>query len=109
MAVLLADRSLTVRAKTHPWARDARGVPMPAAEPVVEERGPHPGAAVEQADLSWALRLDPAVWPLRAGDEVTDGTLTWVVAGEPKLHQVPGVTAVDHIEATGQLDPPRVP
>ncbi|HEY1177011.1 MAG TPA: hypothetical protein VGF17_12710 [Phytomonospora sp.] len=111
MPVLLADRQLTAQVRSHPQARDARGVPMPSAADTLTSRGPYPGAAKEQPDTSWRLRLDERCWPLRGGDQITDGTLTWVVSynPEPKLHQVPGVPDVDYVEVVATLDPPRVP
>lgn len=109
MAVVLADRDLTARVQSHPWTRDEHGVPVPAEAPVTDDRGPYPGAATEQPDDTWTLRLDPRCWPVRAGDTITDGTLTWVLTGNPRLHQVPGVSDVDYIAATAQLEPPEVP
>lgn len=109
MTVVLPDRDLTARARRHPWVRDERGMPVPAAEPNWTTRGPYPGAAEEQADGTWALRIDPRAWPLLAGDQVTDGDKTWILVGEPKLHAIPGVPDVDHVAATGTLDPPQVP
>lgn len=110
MAVVLADRALTVVVRSHPWERDARGVPMPTGNDTLTTRGPWPGAAEENADQTWVLRVDPRAWPVRAGDTITDDQgHTFVVYGEPKLHQIPGFPAVDYIETQATLNPPEVP
>lgn len=110
MAVILPDRALTAHVRAHPFTRDARGTPMPTAGDQVDVRGPYPGAAQENPDGSWALRVDARCWPLRASDKITDDQgSVWVLGGSPKLHMVPGVSDVDFIEAVGTLEPPKVP
>ncbi|MGW0562948.1 hypothetical protein ACWDZ4_20570 [Streptomyces sp. NPDC003016] len=109
MAVLLPDRELTAYVLAHPWARDAHGVPVPPppdARP--SPRGTWPGAANEQTDGSWTLRVDPAAWPLEPGDVLSDGARIWAVA-TASLKKVPGHGAVDYIAVTATLNPPEVP
>lgn len=110
MVVLLADRELTAEVRAHPWVRDAHGLPVPTDADATTVHGPYPGAASENANMSWTLRIDARCWPLRAGDKISDDQgNVWVLAGDPKLHQVPGVPDVDYIDAAATLDPPRVP
>lgn len=109
MAVVLPDRDLTVAVSAHPWPRDARGMPMPPKEEDREVRGPYPGAAQENPDNTWSLRVDDRCWPMRAGDTITDGDKVWVATGTPKLHMLPGGSGVDFIECQATLEPPRVP
>ncbi|MFJ5143054.1 hypothetical protein [Streptomyces sp. NPDC088707] len=109
MAVVLPDRQLTAFVLTHPWGRDARGVavpPPPDARPA--PRGTWPGAANEQTDGSWTLRVDPEAWPLEPGDVLSDGTRTWTV-GTALLKRVPGYGAADYIAVVAALNPPEVP
>lgn len=108
MAVVLADRALTVTVRAHPWQRDSRGVPVPLPTDAQETRGPWPGAAKEQADGTWTLRVDPRAWPMRPGDKITDGVGTWVTT-TARLHQLPGFSSVDYIAVTATLEPPKVP
>ena len=109
MSVLLPDRQLTVTVRAHPQERDDRGVPKPTPQDALTVRGPYPGAAEEQPDGSWTLRVDPRCWPMRPGDQITDGTLTWYASTQPQLRGVPGVPDVDFIRVIGTLDPPRTP
>ncbi|MEU7228929.1 hypothetical protein [Streptomyces chrestomyceticus] len=109
MAVVLPDRHLTVYVLAHPWGRDAHGVPVPpppGARP--EPRGTWPGAANEQADGSWTLRADPAAWPMKPGDVLSDGTRTWTVV-TALLKRVPGFGAADYVAIVATLNPPEVP
>ncbi|MFI5859372.1 hypothetical protein [Streptomyces parvulus] len=109
MAVLLPNRQLTAYVLAHPWGRDARGVPVPPPPGALPEPGePRPGAANEQADGSWTLRVDPAEWPLEPGDVLGDGTLTWTVV-TALLKSVPGHGAADYIAVVATLNPPEVP
>ncbi|MBV1940762.1 hypothetical protein KUF83_29965 [Streptomyces sp. BV286] len=109
MTVLLPDRQLTAYVLAHPWGRDAHGVPVPPPPDVrPEPREPKPGAATEQVDGLWTLRVDPTDWPLEAGDELSDGTLTWTVVSA-LLKRVPGYGAADYIAVVGNLNPPEVP
>ncbi|MFE1270638.1 hypothetical protein [Streptomyces sp. NPDC058758] len=109
MAVLLPDRDLTAYVLPHPWARDAHGtpVPPPPGTPPTPS-GTWPGAAVEQIDGSWTLRVDPRAWPLRAGDVLGDGTRTWTVT-TALLKKVPGYGAADYIAVVATLNPPETP
>ncbi|MCX5070822.1 hypothetical protein OOJ91_33800 [Micromonospora lupini] len=108
MAVQLADGFYLVRRRPHPAARDAHGIPIPGADDTVTDLVD--GAAVEQPDGSWKLRLDPAVWPVHSGDTVGKPAedLTWTVTGEPRLHMVPGVPDVDFIDVQAVAVPPEV-
>ncbi|MEU5181147.1 hypothetical protein AB0G49_13955 [Streptomyces longwoodensis] len=109
MAVLLPDRSITAYVLDHPWERDAHGVPVPPAPGTrPPARGTWPGAATEQADGSWTLRVDPAAWRLRDGDVLTDGEREWTVVAA-LLKTVPGHPAADYIAVTATLNPPEVP
>lgn len=108
MAVLLPDRQLTAYVLAHPWSRDAHGVPVappPSARPAA--RGTWPGAAAEQADGSWTLRVDPAAWPLKPGDVLGDGTRTWTVS-TALLKKVPRHSDADYIAVAAALNPPEV-
>lgn len=108
MAVLLPDRDLTVTRRGHPWRRDARGLPLPSDADAQTPYGPTPGAAREQPDGSWTLRVDPGAWPVNQGDRISDGTRVWVVT-LARLNSVPGHPDVDFIAVTATLDPPKVP
>lgn len=106
MAVLIPNADLTARVRRRPSLRDAHGQIVPS--PFVAFRGPWPCGVKDRPDTGgWSLRLDPRMWPLEAGDEVTDGVRVWVLTGEPQLHTVPGVDAVDYIQARGTLNPPE--
>jgi hypothetical protein len=110
MAVILANRMLTVHKRAHPQARDAHGTPIPQTSDTVTTVGPFPGAAQESADGSWTLRLDPRTWRVREEDNVTDDQgNTWIIVGRPRLNQVPGASDVDFVRAQGTLEPPLVP
>jgi hypothetical protein len=123
MAVILANCDLTVNKRAHPFKRDARGYPVPTgghggnileqwlAQADADEItifGPSPGNATEQADETWVLRVDPASWPIRAGDQITDGTRVWIATGAPNLVAVPEFDDVDFVNVTATLEPPRV-
>lgn len=110
MAVVLSNARLSVEARSHAFARDARGTPVPTDADTITVRGPFPGAVKEQPDGSYSLRLDPRCWPVRAGDKIvaTDGRV-WYAAPDPILHQVPLVSDVDYVKVLGTIDPPRVP
>jgi hypothetical protein len=109
MAVVLADGSYVLHRQARPSStRDAHGTPVHGGtEPPV---GPADGAAARRADGSWALRLDPALWPVAVGDVVVregDGR-RWVITGTPLLHEVPNHPDVDHAAVTGVQEPPDV-
>ncbi|MFF0481968.1 hypothetical protein [Streptomyces sp. NPDC004435] len=110
MAVVLPNRILTLCPLTHPWERDANGVPVPPNPYTAPApRGTWPGGAAEQPDAAWSLRLDPAAWPVEPGDIVRDETgTTWTVA-TARLHRVPGCPAVDYVQVSATLNPPKVP
>ncbi|MER7937936.1 MULTISPECIES: hypothetical protein [unclassified Streptomyces] len=108
MAVVLPDRQITAYVLAHPWGRDAHGravPPPPDAKPA--PRGTWPGAAIEQPDKSWTLRVDPGAWKLREGDVLGDGEHMWTVM-TAVLKTVPGYPATDYIAVTAALNPPEV-
>lgn len=84
MAVLMADRNLAVR-KRGAGALDGHGEPVGGAWGTM--LGPWPGRAREAADGGWTLAVDPAGWPLSAGDLVVDaGTgQSWIARGTALL------------------------
>ncbi|MFF9901230.1 hypothetical protein [Streptomyces longispororuber] len=110
MAVVLANRRLTLYAHAHPWGRDANGVPVPPdPKQRPEPRGTWPGSVLEQPDGSWSLRLDPQSWPVEPGDVVTDESgASWTVTAA-RHHAVPGFAAVDYVQVTATRNPPEVP
>ncbi|MFJ4988741.1 hypothetical protein ACIP9H_33695 [Streptomyces sp. NPDC088732] len=110
MAVVLPNAVLTVYVLEHPWVRDANGVPVPPnPNEKPAPRGTWPGSALEQPDESWSLRLDPAAWPVKPGDTVTDETgRAWTLT-ETRNHTVLGCPAVDYVEAKASLNPPEIP
>jgi hypothetical protein len=104
MVVVLADGRYRVLRLPHPQPRDGHGLPVPGGGTWTEFVD---GAAGQQPDGSWSLRLDPSVWPVHAGDTVEreDGS-RWVVYGEPRLSAVPDHPDVDHVRVTARQDPP---
>lgn len=109
MAVVLADRTVTVIKRAHPEQRDARGTPLPTAQDALTTVGPLPAAAARQPDMSWKLRIDPRAWPMRKGDQITDDQgNTWYAREEPEYHPNPISSAADCIQVVGMLDPPLV-
>lgn len=116
MAVLLSNVQLTVRRRTHGYPRDEWGQPVPTA--LGPATGPYRSAVKEQPRLEgsatpseWTVRLPTQAWPLEAGDELYEvgSTRKWVVIGQARLHQVPGVPDVDYVQASATLAPPEVP
>lgn len=107
MTVLLPTCALTVRVLPHPEVRDAMGAPVAPAD-TADVRGPWPGAAHEQQDGTFTLRVDPRAWRINPGDRITDGLRTWVVS-TALLASVPDVPDVDYIAVTASLEPPRAP
>jgi hypothetical protein len=109
MAVVLPNAQVTVYALAHPWQRDANGTPVPPnpnARPA--PRGTWPGSVLEQPDGSWTVRLDPAAWPVKEGDTITDETgRSWTLTST-RHHAVPGCPAVDYVQAAATLNPPKV-
>lgn len=103
MAVVLSDGNYRVQ-KRGESTRDADGALVPAALDVLGAE--LPGASTRQQDGSWTLRLDPAVWPIRAGDRVVGpGGVAWIVDGVPRAHENAEVPDVDYVGAVGSLDP----
>lgn len=108
MSVLLADLSLSVNHRSHPFTRDGHGSPVPGVG-TTSSTGPFPGRARENAtDNVWDIALDTRHDPVEAGDEVTDGDRVWTVT-YARIHYVTGHPQADHIEARGTLNPPEVP
>lgn len=108
MAVLIPNVELRIRKRTRPSGRDDHGQPLPSVLGVASE--PFPCGVKNRPERNgWSLRMDPRMWPCEAGDEVSDGSRVWILTGEPQLHAVPGIDAVDHVTAIGTLTPPEVP
>lgn len=108
MAVILSDGTYRVRHRPHPFTEDAHGLPVAASAPAP---GPwRAGARSRQTDGSYHLRLDPAEWPVRPGDQVDgqDGA-TFILTGWPKKSFNPAGSDVDHVAATAALKPPETP
>jgi hypothetical protein len=102
MAVILSDGMYQVAHRAHPGTKDAHGKPVPSAPGTLGTA--RPGASTEQADGSWTLRLDPAEYPLWAGDEVHGpGGQRWVVTGQPRYPSNPAASDVDYVAATAVL------
>jgi hypothetical protein len=102
VAVVLTDGSYRVARRVHPATKDAHGTPVPG------ELGPfgpaRAGASTEQPDGSWTLRLDPAEWPVWAGDEVEGpGSARWSVTGKPRLNSNPEAGDVDYVAVSATL------
>lgn len=77
MSVLLPNAQLGVRRRAAD-AVDALGDEIPGTPGPLE--GPWPGRAAETADGRWTLAVDPAAWPVREHDLVTEpGGRTWAV------------------------------
>jgi hypothetical protein len=110
MAVLLANTMLSVRVRND-GAKDAHGTWVRGTWGAVS--GPWPGRAREHgSDGAWSLAVDPAGWPLRAGDLVIEaGSLReWLVitadlltnSEEPDVNYI----RVDaHERKTGSTEP----
>ena len=105
MAVLLPNCALSAIVRAHPLKRDARGRAIPTAQDETTTRGPFPGYAVEQPDQTWMLRADMGLWPLEAGDTITDGTRVWAVI-TAQATQVAAAPDVDSVKITATLEPP---
>lgn len=97
--MLLANTRLAVRRRVEA-ARDPHGQARPAGWG--EVNGPHPGRTKENADGTWSLGLDTALWPVRVGDLViaADGG-SWLVTSAALLrnHADP---AADWVRCAGQ-------
>jgi hypothetical protein len=108
VTVILADSTYRVRKRAHPFAEDAHGTPVAG---VLGDPGPaRPGAMVRQADGMYSGRLDPAEWPVRAGDVAVDAAgRTFVLTGVPRLHANTAAADVDYVGADATLDPPETP
>lgn len=113
MAVILPNAQLTVRKRAHQFARDEHGTPV-AGDTWSDPEGPTPGGIVAPDDLTpaqaaYRLRVDPAHWPLRADDEITDEDGRVFIVRTATKVSVPVDDAVDFIRVTADLDPPQVP
>lgn len=113
MPVLLPNTRLSVRKLARPRARDPHGRPLGASTEQAPPTEPKPGAVTvpfdgEFSENQWTLRIDPAEWPVGAGDLVDDleNDRTLVIR-YARLHNVPGYGYADYIRATADLDPPR--
>jgi hypothetical protein len=103
MAVVLANGRYRVAKRAYPPPQDDHGTPVPGTPGAGGAL--RDGAAHESPDGSWSLRIDPAEWPVRAGDRfIGPGGTTWTVVGNPRLHRNPAAGDVDYISATGSLD-----
>lgn len=65
---------------------DPSGYPVPGVRQPPTD--PLPGRALERADHSWVLALDPALWPVHEGDLVHDPATerAWLVVTADLLH-----------------------
>lgn len=107
MTVVLTSGNYGIRKRTHPFSRDAHGTPVPPGLGSVV--GPWPGDANRQADGSYSIRLDPRLWPVKAGDVVTGpNSEVWLVVGQPLLFRNNASPDVDYVGVTGTLEPPEV-
>lgn len=105
MAVLMPNCALGAVVRAHPLKRDARGRAVATSADAATIRGPFPASVYEQPDHTWTIRTDIRLWPLEAGDTLTDGTRNWIVL-TARAVQVPGVPDVDCVTITATLDPP---
>lgn len=105
MAVVLSDGNYAVRKRTHEWARDQHGTPLPSA--LGASVGPWPGCVTEQPDGTWTIRLDPAAWRVRPGDLV-DGPAgrTWLIE-HALLRRNNAAGDVDYVAVVASLQPPE--
>lgn len=77
MTVLLPNTTLGLRRRVE-GARNAHGQRLPAGWGALS--GFYPGRTNERADGTWALGLDPTLWPVRANDLVIATTGgSWLV------------------------------
>jgi hypothetical protein len=105
VVVILSDGSYSVRKRTHEYTRDGHGTPVPGSPGSASAA--LPGAATEQPDGTYTLRLDPALWPLRE-DDLIDGpsSRTWII--ESAVLRVNNAdSAIDYVAVTAALQPPR--
>jgi hypothetical protein len=108
MAVILSDGNYGVQKRTHPFLRDAEGMPVPA-EPG-EVQGPWPGGSRREADGTYSIRLDPRCCPLYEGDLVTGPAgEVWLVEGLPQLRTNVASADLDHVALTGSIQPELTP
>ncbi len=108
MSVLLPNTTLGVRRRVE-GARNSHGERMPAGWGEVV--GPQPGRTREQADATWSLGVDPALWPVRQGDLViaTDGG-SWLVTSANLIqnnfdHRVDWVRVIAAHRTNGSTEP----
>lgn len=100
MAVLLPNAQLGVRRRNDAVARNARGERIPAGWGSLI--GFHEGRINEKADGSWALGVDPELWPVRKDDLIVSSTgMAWLVTTSD-LIQNNFDHRVDWVRVTGQ-------
>lgn len=108
MSVLLADLSLTVNHRSHPFVRDEHGSPVPGVS-TTTSTGPYLGRGRENpVDNVWDMAVDTRHGPVEPGDEITDGSRVWTVT-YARIHYVVGHPDTDYIEVKATLNPPEVP
>ncbi len=110
MSVVLSDGLYRVARRVHPWPRDDHGTPVP---PALGAYGTARAGAVNRVAGSASdvhLRLDPAEWPLRAGDKISDAHgAVYTVTGVPRFARNVAASDVDYVAVTATIDPPVVP
>lgn len=96
MAVLLPNCVLTVSRVAD--REDAFGDRV--AGTVGAQSVPYPGNVVERNDGTWSLALDPALWPVREHDLVTDVATgrQWVIQ-RSSLNTNPRMPEIDFVQA----------
>jgi hypothetical protein len=97
-----------VRHRAHPYGEDDHGLPVAGAAPAP---GPlRAGGAKRQPDGSFTLRLDPAEWKIRPGDQIDgpDGSV-YIATGWPRRNLNSAAADVDHVWLTAALEPPETP
>lgn len=97
MTVLLPNARLGLRRRVD-GTRNAHGERTPAGWGDIT--GPYDGRVNEQAGGTWALGLDPRLWPVRANDIAIAGTgQSWLITGADLIQNNYDAT-VDWIRAT---------
>jgi hypothetical protein len=97
VAVLMPNVSLALR-RRRVGAFDPHGEPVPAGYEVPSQA--LPGMVREEADGSWLLLLDPALWPVRLNDLVVGGGAQWLVTGSHMASNSMDPEA-DYVRCTG--------
>jgi hypothetical protein len=113
MAVLMADRSLSVRHRS-PGTLDSHGDVVGGAWGAVQ--GPWPGRAHEGPNGAWTLAVDEAAWPVLAGDIIVqpDNGRQWIATTaqlmQNNLDSSVNYVRVDALERVGtNTEPPMTP